>query len=232
MAQQVKADLSMNDNDVTLRQVSLGHAGGIIDMNGVMTQDGANNRFKINAGIRNVHIDQLFHAFNNFGMQSLSSKNLRGILSAKAALSGNIQDNGRMAPQSMYGTLSFDLRKGALVHFAPLEDIGNLDNITFDNLKNTLTLQGNKIIVPPMQINSSVLYMDVSGVYAMKKGTDMYITVPLRNPKRDEDVLDKEEKQARRKKGIVLHLHAMDGEDGKVKIKLGGKKERSDTAEL
>ncbi|MBW8686881.1 AsmA family protein [Chitinophaga rhizophila] len=239
IAQQIKADLSMKENNVTLRQVALNHAGGSINLSGAMNQDGANNRFKINAGIRNVHIDQLFHAFNNFGMQSLSSKNLRGIFSATAAVSGNILDNGRMAPQSMYGTLSFDLRQGALVHFAPLEDIGNiafrrrnLDNITFDNLKNTLTLQGNKIIVPPMQINSSALYMDVSGVYAMTKGTDMYITVPLRNPKRDEDIVDKEERKARRKKGIVINLHATDGEDGKVKIKLGSKKEKQPEEEL
>ncbi|QHS58697.1 AsmA family protein [Chitinophaga agri] len=238
-AQQVKADLSMKESNVTLKRVSLAHAGGSIDMNGVMNQEGANNRFKINAGIRNVHVDQLFQAFNNFGMQSLSHRNLRGIFSAKAAVSGNILDNGSMSPQSMYGTLSFDLRQGALVHFAPLEDIGNfllrkrnLDNITFDNLKNTLTLQGNKIIVPPMQINSSALYLDVSGVYAIAKGTDMYITVPLRNPKKDEDIVDKEEKKARRKKGIILHFRAMDGDDGKVKIKMGGKKDKPEEAEM
>jgi len=239
MAQNVKASLSLKETNVNLQKISLAHAGGSIDMSGTMMQQGANNRFKINANIRNVHVDQLFHAFDNFGMQSLSSKNLKGIFSANAAVSGNIRDDGRMAPQSMYGTLDFDLRQGALIHFAPLEDIGdlvfrrrNLGNITFDNLKNTLTLQGNKIIVPPMQINSSALYMDVSGVYAMTKGTDMYISVPLRNPKKDEDVTDKEEKKQRRRRGIVLHLHAQDGDDGKVKIKLGGKKDNAEEDEL
>lgn len=239
MAQQVRAELSLKASDINLQRMSLSHAGGSIDMKGTMTQDGANNRFKINAGIKNVHIDQLFHAFNNFGMQSLGAKNLKGIFSATAALSGNIKDNGKMAPQSMYGTLAFELRNGALIHFAPLEDIGalifrgrNLGNITFDNLKNTLTLQGNKIIVPPMQINSSALYMDVSGVYAITKGTDMYITVPLRNPKRDEDIVDKEEKRSRRKRGMVLHLHARDGEDGKVKIRLGSKKDKPEDPEM
>lgn len=239
MAQQVRAELSLKATDINLQRMSLSHAGGSIDMKGTMTQDGVNNRFKINAVIKNVHIDQLFHAFNNFGMQSLGAKNLKGIFSATAAVSGNIKDNGKMAPQSMYGTLAFDLRNGALIHFAPLEDIGdlifrgrNLGNITFDNLKNTLTLQGNKIIIPPMQINSSALYMDVSGVYAITKGTDMYITVPLRNPKRDEDIVDKEEKRSRRKRGMVLHLRARDGEDGKVKIRLGSKKDKPEDPEM
>ncbi|WP_188133822.1 AsmA-like C-terminal region-containing protein [Chitinophaga sp. CF418] len=239
MAQQVRAVLSLKESDIYLQQMSLSHAGGSINMKGTMTQDGVNNRFKVNADIRDVQIDQLFHAFDNFGMQSLQAKNLKGIFSATAAVSGNVKDNGKMAPQSIFGTLAFDLRNGALIHFAPLEDIGslifrrrNMGNITFENLKNTLTLQGNRIIVPPMQINSSALYMDVSGVYAITKGTDMYITVPLRNPKRDEDIVDKEEKKNRRSRGIVLHLHARDGEDGKVKIKLGGKKDQPEDPDL
>ncbi|UPK66882.1 AsmA family protein [Chitinophaga filiformis] len=238
-AQQVRAALSLKESDIHLQGVSFSHAGGNINMKGTMTQDGINNRFKVNADIKNVQVDQLFHAFDNFGMQSLGAKNLKGVFSATAAVSGNIKDNGKMAPQSIYGTLAFNLRNGALIHFAPLENIGglifrgrNLDNITFENLKNTLTLQGNKIIIPPMQINSSALYMDVSGVYAITKGTDMYITVPLRNPKRDEDIVDKEEKKNRRRKGIVLHLHATDGEDGKVKIRLGGKKDKAEGAEM
>jgi uncharacterized protein involved in outer membrane biogenesis len=238
-AQQVRADLSLKESDIYLQRMSLAHAGGNINMKGTITQDGGNNRFKINADIQHVQIDQLFHAFDNFGMQSLGAKNLKGVFSATANVSGNVKDNGKMAPQSIYGTLAFELRNGALNHFAPLEDIGdlvfpgrNMSNITFENLKNTLTLQGNKIIIPPMQINSSVLYMDVSGVYAMAKGTDMYITVPLRNPKKDEDIVDKEEKKSRRKRGIVLHLHAKDGKDGKVKIGLGGKKDKPEDPEM
>lgn len=239
-AQQVKADLSLSQTDILLRKISLAHAGGSIQLNGVVKQDGNNNRFKINTDISNVHIDQLFYSFNEFGMQSLSSKNLKGIISAKADISGNVKDNGQMAPQSMFGTLSFDLRQAALIHFAPIEDIGtvvfrkrNLGNITFDNLKNTLTLQGNKILIPPMQINSSALYMDVTGVYAMTTGTDLYVDVPLRNPSRDEGITDKEEKKRRSHKGIVLHLHATDDSNGKIKIKLGGKgKPEKDSTKL
>jgi hypothetical protein len=233
MAQQVKADLSLSQQDIVLRKIALSHAGGSIQLNGIVKQDGTNNRFKINTDISNVHIDQLFHAFNDFGMQSLGSKNLQGIISAKADISGNVKDDGQMAPQSMNGTLSFDLRNAALIHFTPIEDIGdvvfrkrNLGNITFDNLKNTLTIQGNKITIPPMQINSSALYMDITGVYSMTTGTDLYVDVPLRNPGKDEDITDKEEKNKKRKKGIVLHLHATDDSNGKVKIKLGGKKDK------
>jgi hypothetical protein len=61
----------------------------------------------------------------------------------------------------------------------------------------------------------------------MGKGTNIAVDVPLRNPKKDADITDKEEKKARRMKGIVLHLLATDGEDGKIKIKLNRNREQS-----
>jgi len=219
-AQRVVAAVSLTQSDILLQQISLTHAGGSLRLNGSIHPQGNSNRFKLAGAIDNVHIDQLFYAFENFGMQSLTSKNLKGILSARANITGNLHDNGKLAPGSMFGELSFDLKQGALVHFGPLEDIGtfffrkrNLSNITFDNLRNTLQLKGNKILIPPMQISSSAIMMDVSGVYGMPRGTDIYMDVPLRSP----------EKIAQKgKKGIVLHLRATDDNTaGKVKIKLG-----------
>lgn len=221
-AQRVLAAVSLTQSDILLRQISLDHAGGSLQLNGSIHPQGNNNRFKLQGSINNVHIDQLFYAFDNFGMQTLTSRNLKGVLSARTDITGNLHDNGKLAPGSLYGELSFDLKRGALVHFGPLEDIGtfffrkrNLSYITFDNLKNTLRLQGGKILIPPMQISSSAIIMDVSGVYGMQKGTDIYMDVPLRSP----------EKIAKRGKGgIVLHLRATDdNKEGKVKIKLGKK---------
>ena len=77
-----------------------------------------------------------------------------------------------------------------------------------------------------MQINSSVLNMDVEGVYSFGRGTQIYVDVPLRNPKNDKEITDKEELAKRRNRGIVVHLTAQDDEDGKVGVKLGGKKEK------
>jgi hypothetical protein len=221
-AQRVVAAVSLTQTDILLRQISLAHAGGSLQLNGSIHPQGNNNRFKLQATVNNVHIDQLFYAFENFGMQTLTSRNLKGVLSARTNITGNLHDNGKLAPGSMFGELSFNLKNGALVHFGPLEDIGtfffrkrNLSYITFDNLKNTLKLEGNRILIPPMQISSSAIIMDVSGVYGMPKGTDIYMDVPLRNP----------EKIAKRGKGgIVLHLRATDdNKEGKVKIRLGKK---------
>jgi hypothetical protein len=70
-----------------------------------------------------------------------------------------------------------------------------------------------------MQINSSVLNMDVEGVYSLSRGTNIALDVPLRNPKNDSKIADDNERNKKRMKGIVLHILAIDGDDGKIKIK-------------
>ena len=50
--------------------------------------------------------------------------------------------------------------------------------------------------------------------------------MPLRNPKKDELVLDDIERQERGMKGIVVRLKAVDGDDGSVRIKLASKDDK------
>lgn len=227
-AQNVKALIAMTESDIQLSKIAFLHAGGTAQASGNVHQQGNNNTFKINANISNVHIAQLFYAFSNFGMESLKSDNLRGIVSAKADIKGNVLDNGSLAKHSLYGAVNFNLRNGALINFGPLEDIGmflfrrrRLDSITIENLSNTLQIQGSKILIPPMRIASSAVNIDVNGVYGLAGGTNINLDVPLRNPAKDSAITDKAEKRRRSRKGIILHLHAVSGSDGKVKIKLG-----------
>ncbi|GEP92062.1 AsmA family protein [Chitinophaga terrae (ex Kim and Jung 2007)] len=227
-AQQVKAGINMTNTDIILRQIALRHAGGNAQLTGTVHQQGNNNNFKVNTSINNVNISQLFYAFDNFGLSSLTSKNLRGIVTAKANLTGNMLDNGSLAKHSLYGNLNFSLKNGALLNFDPIADIGNfffkkrrLDSITFENLNSTFQVQGNKIIIPPMRIASSAVNIDLNGVYGLNGGTDIKLDVPLRNPAKDSAITDKEEKRRRSRKGIILHFHAVSDKDGKVKMKLG-----------
>ncbi|MEN0082259.1 MAG: AsmA family protein, partial [Flavobacterium lindanitolerans] len=89
-----------------------------------------------------------------------------------------------------------------------------------------------KVTIHPMQINSSVLNMDIAGIYSFGKGTNIALDVPLRNPKNDKDITDKEKLEERRNRGIVLHLLASDGDDGKIKIRLVSKKKRNKEVDL
>lgn len=228
IAQNVKSNLTLNQQGININDISVGHAGGSLKINGNIDQRGKLNKVKLNTKIRDANIQELFYAFNNFGQDGITDRNLRGTFNADCNISGTMRDNGDMVPRSIRGTVFFDLKNGALIDFEPLKKVGDFafanrdfSNITFKNLSNTLIFEGNSVTIPPMKIESSVLNIFLQGVYGFTWGTNISMQVPLRNPKKDEFVLDKVEKEIRSKKGIVINLHAVDGEDGKVKIKLG-----------
>lgn len=227
VATDATADLFLSEAGIGMKNISVKHGGGSMKINGNLTQSGNANRFLLNTTLSNVDIHNFFHSFDNFGMTTLTSKNLKGYLFSKSTIGGVITDQGKLVTNSLNGDIVFDLKQGALLNFEPVKSVGkfafpfrDLDNITFSNLNGKFDVKGPLITINPMQINTSLLNMDVAGVYSMKTGTNITVDVPLRNPKKDADITDKNEKQARRMKGIVLHLLATDGDDGKIKIKL------------
>ncbi|TRW22289.1 AsmA family protein [Flavobacterium zepuense] len=230
-ATNAKADVLLTDNAVFIKNAGLNHAGGTLLINGSMAQ-GNVNKYKLNATVSNVDMQKFLYSFDNFGMEALKSENLKGYFSSNADVTGIIDSNGALVPKSMYGTVSFGLKKGRLIDFEPVRNVGkfafpfrDMKNIEFYDLKGKFDVKGEKVTIHPMQINSSVLNMDIEGIYSFGRGTQIYIDVPLRNPKNDKEITDKEELAKRRNRGIVVHLKAEDDEDGKVKIKLGSKKE-------
>ena len=234
LATNAKADVLLSESGIAIRNVSIKHGGGALNLTGNISQKGSVNKFSLNTTISNVDIQHFFYSFDNFGLKSLTSKNLRGFLFSKTNLTGSINDQGKLMPNSLAGSIIFDLKKGALVNYEAVKSVGkfafpfrDLDNIMFTNLNGKFDIRGQKITINPMQINSSILNMDIAGVYSLSTGTNIALDVPLRNPKKDEEITDKTEVKERRMKGIVLHLLATDGEDGKIKIKLNKNRDKT-----
>lgn len=230
LATNVKADVLLTDAKIVLKNAGLQHGGGTLLLSGNLVPKGKLNQFKLDAVVNNVDINKFFYAFKNFGMETLKSTNLSGLVSSKADISGTITDGGILVPKSIYGNVSFGVKKGKLLNFDPVRNVGkfafpfrDMNTIEFYNLNGNFDIKGEKVTISPMQINSSILNMDVQGVYSFGKGTQIYIDVPLRNPKKDKDITDKDELAKRRNRGIVVHLTAEDDKDGNVKMKLGGK---------
>lgn len=224
-ANNLTADIALLGNGVYFNKINVSHAGGHLSLNGKLMQSGAINRYQFNSNINNVNVKEFFYAFDNFGQNSVTSKNLKGFLSANVNASGNITDKGAIVSRSMFGTVKFTLNKAALVGFEPLEKIGkfifrsrNLANVELEKLNGLLTLNGDKVNISPMQVNSTALNFNVKGIYGFTNGTNIALDIPLRDPKKSAGIVNEEERQLARMKGIVLHLKAVD-EEGKLKIK-------------
>ncbi|MFD0794914.1 AsmA-like C-terminal region-containing protein [Mucilaginibacter litoreus] len=224
LATDTRADLLTTEDGIIIKNVGLKTAGGSLSMNGRLVQGNNLNRFAINTTIVHVNMREFFTAFNNFGLQDFTSENLKGYLSAKTNITGGITDAGDLVPKSIKGNLDLSLRDAALLNFHPLIGVGkfvfpfrDLKNIMIPKLDGHFVVNGDMITIKPLQVSSSVLNVDVAGVYGMTKGTDIALDIPLRNPKDDFKIEDPEERKKKRYKGIVVHIRAHE-EKGKMKI--------------
>lgn len=223
-ASHVAAKVSLSQSGIHIEKAGLQHSGGNLLISGVINQAATNNPFDITAHINQVNVAAIFKSFDDFGQQAISNTNIEGRLTATAAVKGQMTENGAIIRNSMNGYVDFKLEDGALNNFSPLEKVGrfvfkkrNLSHVTFKSLHNKLQIEGNKITIPPMTIETSAVNIDVVGVYGMPKGTDIFMSIPLRNPEKEEasTIIGK---LLRKGKGFVVNLRAQDGDSNGVKI--------------
>lgn len=227
-ASDVSGDVFLNDDKISIKNGAFKHAGGTMKVDATLFQKSTGSNYELNTTIVNVNVSKFFESFDSFGLESLQPENLKGFVSVKAKINGKVSNSGSIIPKSMTGNVLFSLRKAALLNFAPVKNVGkfafpfrDLNTIAISSLDGEFNVKGEKVTIEPMKINSSVLNMDMEGVYSFGAGTEIYLSVPLRNPERDKDVTDRKELKKRRTRGIVLNLVAKDGDDGKVKVGLG-----------
>jgi hypothetical protein len=223
-ATNVKAKVVLTPTDIKLEAVALNHAGGSMNMNGLMKNGVKENPVMVHVIMQNMDIPLLFSAFNNFGQDAITNKNLKGKLSADLDFHSAITNQADLVTAANVGSIRFLLTNGELNNFEPLREISkkafkkqDFTEIRFADLKNKLDVKGSTFIVNPMDIRSTALNFFVEGVYDIKKGTDMSIRLPLRNLTKSQANTDISD-GGKAKKGVSLRLRAKTGDDGKLKV--------------
>lgn len=223
-ATDVKANVILKPTEINFQKVELKHAKGSMEVTGSLRNGETYNPVTLRAVLRNMDVPLLFTAFQNFGQDAVTNKNLKGKLSANINFNAAINNNADLMNKDSEGTIYFLLEDGELNNFEPLLEISrkafkkqDFSQIRFANLKNKLDVKGTSFIVNPMDIRSTALNFSVEGVYDFKKGTDMSIKFPVNNLTRSQAKTDLSD-DGKARKGLSLRLRAKTGDDGKLKI--------------
>ncbi|HSD14165.1 MAG TPA: AsmA-like C-terminal region-containing protein, partial [Flavobacterium sp.] len=198
-----------------------------INLNGIIDRTGKNDDFNLAVNVSKLDIRDLLYSFDNFGSSTINYKNITGNIDLNANLNGIVTDKGGIERNSLNGNLNFILKNGAFINFKPIENVGqkvfpkrNFKKVTFENLNGDFKISNRKVYISPMKVNTSVLNFDLSGVYALEKGTNLVVDVYLRNPQKDKNIKNAKIRKKKRDEGLSVGLMAVDGPDGNVKIKL------------
>ncbi|MFT3680789.1 MAG: AsmA-like C-terminal region-containing protein [Ferruginibacter sp.] len=213
-----------------LARVAIDIAGGKIVTNGKLIHNPGNTHAAtIAAQVSNVDIRKLLYAFDNFGQDAIKAQHLRGSFTSKASLKTNISSRGNIVPASLFGTLDFSLKNGALENFPPFSQVKSfvfknrdMSDVRFAEIKDKLEIKGTEVFINRMEIASNVCRLFVQGNYGLKgKNTDMLLQVPLSNLN-DKNFTDEavKNKGTKAKVGMSVWLRAINDDSGKVQLKL------------
>jgi len=232
-ATNARGQIVLANNRVSVKNGQVETSGGKFAFDAHLTPQGEVNPFAAKVKITSCDIPRLLKSFNNFGITSFAPENIAGDLSADASLSGSLTSGGDLVAGSLNGELKYQIANGSLMDFEPLIEVGkkffvkllfgkrNLGHIAFGELAGDFKVRGHRVDVDFFRVSSNVLNFDVMGIYSFKQGTNLGLTIPLRDPEDDAKITDKAERDRLRYKGIVLHLVAVDGKDGGIEVKTG-----------
>lgn len=220
-----------------LQQLKIINGAGSINLTGRLNEGVKENPFTLKMNVQDADVVRLFRSFDNFGQDGIKAENLKGNIDGDIELAGYVYQ-GQITRNSMKGTIHFDWQDGALINFEPLEKIGkfvfkkrNLSHVDIKSLKGNFFVEGEKIKIPPMLVQTSVVNMNIQGVYGLKGGTDIFMAIPLRNPEKKEATSDIG-KFLNKKMVVYLRVQNEKGDNLKVAWDPGKKGEKSTEEKL
>ncbi|MEO6734671.1 MAG: AsmA-like C-terminal region-containing protein, partial [Ferruginibacter sp.] len=227
-ASKVNADVLLLEDKYIIKNVSMNHAGGSMNLNGSLVRQKANYlQAALNASMNNVDVGKVLKAFDNFGQDAILSQNLDGKLTSKVSAGLGLDEEGKVFPASVTSTIDFSLKDGALINYEPVKKLQSFlfknrdfENIRFAELNNRLEVSNREIKINRMEIQSTVLSFFVEGLYSMKGNTDISIQVPINNLKKRDADYNPENIGTNKKAGRSIFIRGRPGSDGNVSFKL------------
>ncbi len=186
-ASDIKGKINYKPRMFSLREISFNSMKGSARLGCVVIQK-YNKDFVLQSqsNLENIDIENLFHAFNNFGQNFLVEKNLSGNITGNIFLSSQWKNNFDIYEDKINCESNFVITNGALINFEPMQglsrfiDVDELKNINFSTLKNNITIKDKKIIIPQMNINSNAFNITASGTHYFDNNYSYNIKLSLK----------------------------------------------------
>lgn len=183
----IQGNLKLNDRVVSARNTSFRIAGGTIALDANLnTQNIEKMKLQAQTTFNDIIVDSVFYMFENFNQKFITNSNLRGRLRTKMDLELEFTKNLQVNPRSVIADVSVNLINGQLLNFEPMQKLSKfvedveLRNIQFKEIKNTLHIANNQVLIPEMVIRSNLNTISISGTHTFDNAIDYKLKVSLK----------------------------------------------------
>ncbi|GAB4331845.1 MAG: hypothetical protein Kow00127_23790 [Bacteroidales bacterium] len=139
------------------------------------------------AEMNNINIHDLFAGFGNFGQNSITDKNLNGLLNAHLLYRSDLTPELVIPPASVWVSSSLEISNGELIQYTPLYALSGfirldeLSHLHFDKLKNDILIKDETVIIPDMHLATNRRALDLRGEHTFDNRIDYHIKLGLRD---------------------------------------------------
>jgi hypothetical protein len=206
-AQQLLGRLNWKGHIIEVPALSFKSMEGTSSLSGAI-EGLANGNYavSIHAQAQQVDLQQLFRQCNNFGQNELTEKHLRGKLTTTVDLLGIWNQQLVCDLPKLKASASIEIRNGQLIQYEPLYElskfvkIDDLKSLQFADLRNTILIENETILIPQMDVNNNALNLSVSGTHSFTNMLDYHLRIKFsdllaqkfkqRHSEFEEEVLD------------------------------------------
>lgn len=146
-----------------------------------------NNRMPMNIelNLNKVDVSNLFREFENFGIDILTDKNIKGNISTSMKIYMVWDENLNSILDAFTAKGTVLIENGELINFDPMLalgkyiDVNDLKNLRFSNLENTIEIKNKMIYIPDMEIKSNALNLRLTGTHSFENKIDYHLQMLL-----------------------------------------------------
>jgi hypothetical protein len=178
-ASDIRGTLRLKDKHMSADPLVFHTMDGTISVKGDM--DGTRTDsvlIRMDADLQNVNITKVFTEVENFGQQTMTDKNIKGLLTAKVQALVPCGADLNLNSSGMLAKCDVSIVKGELIKLASLRSLSKfislneLEDIRFETLTTHIDIRNRVISIPLTQVNSNAIDIEVSGTQSFDGNVD------------------------------------------------------------
>ena len=181
----VRGKVKIKDQKLIAEKLQLGVSGGKVFLDGVLDASTDDLNIHTVAKLQGVRIADLFYTFENFHQQFLMDNHLGGEVFADIDLTMQADKKWNMHRDALQAAIDVRLSHGVLHNFAPIQQLAkyvdkeSLASLRFSELKNRILIKDKTIYLPPMEVYSNLIRIQLSGTHTFDGKVAYQFGVPF-----------------------------------------------------
>ncbi len=185
-AQRVNGSVSLEDGVLQTNSLNMQTMDGSVNLQGTIDASRGDSLLILyNANVKSLNITKTFEQMGNFGQTSITSKNLKGKVTASVQFASVWSRYLDINPNSIYSKCDITIENGELNNYEPMLALSryvkgtDLHNIKFETLHNVIEIRNKSIVIPLMDIRSTAINLTASGTHSFDNKVDYKLKLEL-----------------------------------------------------